>query len=204
MALVPSGEFIMGSDKSSPDEGPERRVNLRAFAMDFTEVTRADYKRFVKEADHRRPKDWVLYGWREELADHPVVFVSLGDARSYCKWAGKRLPTEDEWEKAARGIGGNIYPWGSDFDPARANTSLTGIVGTTQVKDFEEGKSPYGLYDMAGNVWEWTDSDFSETSKVVRGGSWGLTHRFARAFTRIGYAPDTRTNNLGFRCARDG
>jgi iron(II)-dependent oxidoreductase len=202
MALIPEGEFIMGSNQEK-DEGPERMVFLRSFYIDKFEVTNANYSKFVKETRHREPKEWLVYGYREDKKDHPVIFVSLSDAVEYCKWMGKRLPTEDEWEKAARGSDGHIYPWGNKFESERANTSLSGIVGTTKVGLYKWGSSPYGVYDMAGNVWEWTNSDYNEKAKVVRGGSWGLSHRFARTFTRIGYKPDMRINNLGFRCAKD-
>lgn len=203
MALIPEGEFIMGSNMEAQSEGPEKKVFLKAFFIDKSEVTNETYRQFVKETNHREPKNWTIYGYREEEKDYPVIFVDYADAAAYCKWTKKRLPTEEEWEKAARGTDGRIYPWGNEFDSSKANTSLSGIVGTTKVGTYDNGKSPYGIYDMAGNVWEWTDSHYNESRKVVRGGSWGLSHRFARAFTRIGYEPDTRINNLGFRCAKD-
>ncbi len=203
MVHVPGGEFIMGSSLGEEDERPERKVYLKGFYIDRYEVTNAQYRRFVKETGHPAPPHWLVYGYPEDKENHPVVFVSFDDATAYCRWAGKRLPTEEEWEKAARGTDGRIYPWGNEFSRDRANTSLSGIVGTTPVGTYTEGKSPYGAYDMAGNVWEWTSSDYDEHSKVVRGGSWGLTHRFARTFFRVGYPPETRINNLGFRCAKD-
>jgi len=196
MVLVPAGEFIMGA-------GGTEKVFLKAFYMDRYEVTNARYREFVAETGRKEPRDWIVYGYSEEKKKHPVVFVSYDDARAYCEWAGKRLPTEAEWEKAARGTDGRRYPWGDEFSGDRANTSLSGIVGTTPVGRYETGKSPYGIYDMAGNVWEWTSSDFDEKTKVVRGGSWGLTHRFAQTFFRVGYSPRTTINNLGFRCAKD-
>ncbi len=203
MVFVPAGEFTMGSSLGEEDERPERRLHLKGFWMDRFEVTEAMYKRFVKETRHPEPPHWTVYGYPKDEEDHPVVFVSLKDAQAYCEWAGKRLPTEEEWEKAARGTDGRLYPWGNEFSQERANTSLSGIVGTTPVGTYEEGESPYGAHDMAGNVWEWTDSDYDEHTKVVRGGSWGLTHRFARTFFRVGYPTETRINNLGFRCAKD-
>jgi formylglycine-generating enzyme required for sulfatase activity len=204
MVQVPEGEFIMGSGLGEPDEGPERKVALRSFYIDRFEVTQGEYRRFVKEKGHREPLDWVIHGYREERAGHPVVFVSLDDARQYCRWdGGKRLPTEQEWEKAARGTDGRIYPWGDKFEPESANTSLSGLVGTAVVGSYEAGVSPYGVHDMAGNVWEWTSSDYKEGRKVVKGGSWGLSHRVARTFARIGYMPEIRVNNLGFRCVKD-
>jgi len=203
MVLVPEGKFKFGSSLGEADDGPEREVSLESFYIDIYEVTNGEYKKFVKATGHREPKDWVIQGYNDKKASHPVVFVRLEDARSFCDWAGKRLPTEEEWEKAARGVDGNIYPFGMDFDPDKANTSLSGIVGTTEVGSYPEGTSPYGLFDMAGNVWEWTDSDYGKGRFAARGGSWGLSHRFARTFSRVGYAPDVRINNLGFRCAKD-
>lgn len=203
MALVQEGEFIMGSNMGAQDEGPERKFSLNAFYIDTFEVTNEQYKQFVKQTKHREPTDWAVYGYPEEKKDHPVVFVSFDDASAYCKWHGKRLPTEEEWEKAARGADGRIYPWGNEFDSSKANTSLSGVVGTTKIGAYKNGKNPYGLYDMAGNVWEWTNSNYDEKRKAVRGGSWGLSHRFARTFTRIAYKPDIKINNLGFRCAKE-
>ncbi len=203
MALVPEGKFLMGAGPGSHADNLRREVVLDAFYMDKHEVTNGDYKRFVDKEGHREPRNWAIRGYDEDLKDHPVVFVSYKDAEAYCTWMGKRLPTEEEWEKAARGTDGRVYPWGNEFKRDRANTSISGIVGTSRVGRYEEGKSPYGLYDMAGNVWEWTSSDYKKGSKVVKGGSWGLSHRFSRAFARVGYGQNTRINNLGFRCARD-
>lgn len=203
MTLVPEGEFIMGSNSGEPDEGPQKKVHVKAFYIDIYEVTNEQYREFVRQQKHREPNNWIIYGYREDKKDHPVTFVSMGDALKYCKWLGKRLPAEEEWEKAARATDGRTYPWGNEFDSNKANTSLSGVVGTTKTGTYKNGASPYGVYDMAGNVWEWTNSDYNEGRKVVRGGSWGLSHRFARTFTRVAYKPDTRINNLGFRCAKD-
>lgn len=203
MAFVEEGEFAMGSDSSETDEGPMRVVFVESFYMDINEVTNADYRIFTEETKYKIPKDWRIYGYKAAKADYPVTFVSRTDAESYCGWAGKRVPTEVEWEKAARGVDGFVYPWGNDFDRANANTGLSGIIGTTSVGRYETGKSPYGISDMAGNVWEWTLSDYNEKTVVVRGGSWGLSHRFARTFTRLGYNPDSKVNNIGIRCVKD-
>ncbi len=203
MVFIEEGDFIMGVDGGETDEGPKRTIALRAFYIDKFEVTNAEYKEFIKATKRSQPKQWVLNGYREDMASHPVIFVSFDEASEYCGRIGKRLPTEDEWEKAARGTDGRVYPWGDDFGKGKANTSLSGVVGTALVGSYPEGVSPYGLMDMAGNVWEWTSSDFSDKLKVVRGGSWGLTHRFARTFSRVGYSTQSKINNLGFRCAKD-
>ncbi len=203
MVMIESGEFVMGSNTKGSNENPERKVWLNDYFMDKYEVTNEAYLRFVKQIKHEEPKDWQVYGYMEDKKNHPVVFVSFDDASGYCKWSGKRLPTEEEWEKAARGTIGYIYPWGNEVETGRANTSIEDMVGTTKVGMYEGGRSPYGLYDMAGNVWEWTSSTYISKEKVVKGGSWGLSHKLARTFIRIGYEPTTKTNNVGFRCAKD-
>ena len=204
MALVAAGEFRMGSDSGESDEAPLRKVTLEPFYIDRFEVTNEKYRTFTKETGRAEPKNWLVYGYKKKEKDHPVVFVSFEDATEYCKSVGRRLPTEAEWEKAARGTDARSYPWGMEFKRGVSNTSITGLVGTTPVGKYEGGKSPYGAYDMSGNVWEWTTTDFNEKTKVVKGGSWGLTHRFATTSFRVGYNPtNTAVNNVGFRCARD-
>jgi iron(II)-dependent oxidoreductase len=220
MVLIPAGSFIMGTNDRLPDEGPEHRVTLKSYAIDLFEVTNARYLKFVK-ADERKPPDH----WRGGLpppgkADHPVTHVSWYDAEAYCHWAGKRLPTDEEWEKAARGPKGRIFPWGNRFDPKKANVPMLRIGDTTPVGTFEEGRSYYGLYDMTGNVWEWTSSwyrpypgnkhpteNYGEKYKVVKGGSWfdcsfygcGIS---APSYNRGFFIPETKNSSFGFRCAK--
>jgi len=232
MVKVPAGEFTMGSNEvdaeakavqygsSKPwfaNEHPERKVNLPEFYIDKTEVTNRQYKEFVDAAGHRPPPNWANGAYPESVADHPVVLVNWFDAADYCKWKGKRLPSEAEWEKAARGTDGRRFPWGNDFDIKKVNT-LGQYGGTTPVGMFEDGKSPYGAVDMAGNAQEWTsdwykpypgndfrDADYGEKFRVVRGGGWGgMGHYSLQVYVRTSFRnaapPEGLFNDVGFRC----
>jgi formylglycine-generating enzyme required for sulfatase activity len=184
MVLVPAGSFLFG------DDAQRRSATLPAFLIDLFEVTNARYAGF---RDHEY----------DPLASHrPVVNVSWNQARQFCLSQGRRLPTEEEWEKAARGTDGRLYPWGNDYDPARANAGQR-FPGPTNTGAFEEGRSPYGLYDMAGNVAEWTESSDGDV-KVYRGGSWASAPEGVRVTSRGIIAPAHRLPDLGFRCAMDG
>ena len=221
MTYIPAGEFTMGTNEWWPKSQPEHKRILKAFLIDKFEVTNRRYKRFVKAARRKPPDDWPNGEFPEDRTIHPVVFVNWYDAGDFCKWEGKRLPTEAEWEKAARGTDKRIFPWGNEFDAKKGNMPQFGKKDTMPVGSFENGKSPYGVYDMAGNVWEWTsdwfkpypgnthpDENYGEKYKVVRGGSWydctyykcGIS---APAYNRIFFNPLTQNNNFGFRCARD-
>lgn len=226
MVLIPAGEFIMGTDVRLSDEGPQHRVYLPDYYIDIYEVTNLQYKKFNDVTKGRSPTHWRNRTFPEGKADHPVVYVSWENANAYCQWAGKRLPTDQEWEKAARGTDGRMFPWGDEFDTARANTPLRwqeiGQFGdTTPVGSFEEGKSPYGVYDMSGNVWEWTSTwykaypgnktkseSYGERYKTLKGGSWfdcsfykcGIS---APVFNRAFFAKKVKNDSFGFRCARD-
>jgi formylglycine-generating enzyme required for sulfatase activity len=221
---VPEGEFIMGSERM-PDESPAHVAFMKkAFYIDKYEITNERYEKFVKETGHRKPINWITGAYPEGKEKHPVVFVNWFDAFDYCNWAGKRLPTEAEWEKAARGEDGRSFPWGDALDPKRANMPISNIRDTTPIGSFEAGKSPYGAYDMAGNVYEWVEDwyylypdsrakgrDFEKyagkKNKILKGGSWydclayecGLS-----AFTsnRAFFDPSIRNNSFGFRCAK--
>ncbi len=147
-----------------------------------------------------------------------MVKVTWNDAVAFCEWAGKRLPTEPEWEKAARGTDGRVYPWGDNFDASLANVKATGLRGTTAVGSFPDGASPFGVEDMAGNVWEWTadwfqpypgntagNQYFGERFRVTRGGAWFEEPPQVATYNRNAADPDiTANDDLGFRCARDG
>ena len=222
MVLVPAGEFTMGSWASDADERPVRRVYLDAFFMDMYHVSVGQYTKFLDETSHDAPPEWNIMS-RAMHQKRPVVNVDWADAAAYCKWAGKRLPTEAEWEKAARGTDGRTYPWGDEYPTRlRANSGndkwsdhwVVAPVGT-----LEAGKSPYGIYDMAGNVWEWVSDwyapDYYKTSplrnptgpsmgeyKVVRGGSWGSNAEGLRSAERETHVPSFQGFGTGFRCAK--
>ena len=222
MVLVPAGEFIMGSATGDPDERPVRRVYLDAFFMDKHQLSVGEYAKFLEATSHRPPPEWNIMS-RAMHQKRPVVNVDWADAAAYCQWAGKRQPTEAEWEKAARGTDGRTYPWG-DEPPTRFHGNMMKEVwnnhmGLTPVGLFEDGKSPYGIYDMAGNVWEWVsdwyDDDYYQTapvrnptgpptgiSKVVRGGSWGSGPEGLRSAERMTHVPSFQGFGTGFRCAK--
>jgi sulfatase modifying factor 1 len=194
MILIPAGEFLYGRKK--------KRVILPQFWIDETPVTNAEYARFVAQMGHSPPLHWEGKTPPKRIADHPVTRVSWHDAVAYAEWAGKRLPTEEEWEKAARGSDGREYPWGDRFDPNRCNTRESGIGKTTPVGQYSpQGDSPYGCVDMAGNVWEWTASDYDKSNKVLRGGSWDNYQGDALCAHRGRYSPLNWYISVGFRCA---
>lgn len=226
MVLIPAGEFIMGFDGRLPDEGPQHKVNLESYWIDVYEVTNAQYKKFIDATKRRSPAHFVNRTFPGGKADHPVTEVTWYDADAYCAWAGKRLPTDAEWEKAARGTDGRMFPWGNEFDTDKANTpqrwaKLKQEGDTMPVGSFPGGVSPYGLYDMSGNVWEWTSSwykvypgnthaseNYGEEYKTLKGGSWwdctfykcGIS---APVFNRSFFLRGTHNKSFGFRCAKD-
>lgn len=161
MVTIPAGPFIMGTDRQQGDayDRPAHKVDVKAYRIDKYPVTNAQYARFVAATNHRPPLHWQNGKIPAGLELHPVTMVSWYDAASYAQWAGKRLPTEQEWEKAARGPDGNRWPWGDTMDVNRLNTYYS-IGATTSVLRYSDGASPYGVMDLAGNVSEWTADDF--------------------------------------------
>jgi iron(II)-dependent oxidoreductase len=162
MVEIPSGEFTMGTNYERADvqDQPEHSVQLPAYYIDKYPVTNAQYARFVVNSKHRPPLDWENGKIPDGKILHPVTMVSWYDAKAYCEANEKRLPTEAEWEKAARGVQGNRWPWGNKMDPSRVNTYYN-VGSTTEVTKYTGGVSPYGVFDLAGNVSEWTASDFN-------------------------------------------
>ena len=223
MVLVPAGEFTMGSLGGDPDEQPVRQVYVGAFFMDKHQVAVSQYGRFLEATHQERPPDWTAMN-KPAYQNRPIANVDWAEADTYCTWAGKRLPTEAEWEKAARGTDGRTYPWGNEPPTrfhANAGKEVFSNRGTlTPVGTFEAGMSPYGIYDMAGNVWEWVsdwyDQDYYKSGpvqnppgprkgdyKVVRGGSWGSGTDDLRAANREVHVPSFRGFGTGFRCAKN-
>jgi len=228
MASIPAGEFTMGRTKTTPDDQtnmrphvllddrPERQVRMHAFQIDTREVTNAEYTEFVKGTGHRPPYHWQGGRFQTTAANHPVYNVSWDDAKQYCEWRGKRLPTEAEWERAARGgIEGRDYPNGDSIAPKDARFNA----GDGPVAVAQSAPNAFGVYDMSGNVAEWTADWFAgdyygrgENNnpqgprdgqyKVIRGGAWSDPPRRITVFFRNWVRPNQRTPNIGFRCAK--
>jgi formylglycine-generating enzyme required for sulfatase activity len=233
MVLVPAGEFMMGTDEVDKEtlqqrfgmsktpflnEQPKHNVKLGDYYIDKYEITNRKYKQFIDETGNALPYGWNNGTYAPGNDEHSVIFVSWFDADAYCRWAGKRLPTEAEWEKAARGNDGRKFPWGDKFDINKVNASGK-YGGVMPVGHFKEDVSPHGIYDMSGNVSEWTsnwylpypdneyeDKHYGEKYKVTRGGGWGgIGHYsfdfFYRTSFRNNMEPEKSYNDLGFRCA---
>ncbi len=200
---IPAGEFPCG-EAGLP-------YYLLAYRIRRYLVTNAEYAEFLQaHPDVPVPQareDWArAYNWDPEQrtyppgkGNHPVVLVTWDEAAAYCAWVGGRLPTQEEWERAARGHDGRIYPWGNDFTSGRANTRESGLGSPTPVGVFVDGESAEGLLDMAGNVWEWTASDYDLQTKVLRGGAWNFPAESAKVFAFERSRPDNRSHAIGFR-----
>jgi len=245
MITVPASSFLMGTsdeditrlqlkesewayDWSDNDlfenEQPQHEIALPTFEIAQNPVTNAEYFLFTWDTGHRLPKGWVGIRFADDTGNHPVTGVSRNDALAYAKWLSDRsklkfrLPSEAEWERAARGTDGRIYPWGHTFDPWRCNTAESMKKGTTPVGLYSQGgDSLCGCVDMVGNVWEWTSSVFMPypynpadgreeikpgVKYVIRGGAWYYTRKMARCAAREALLPDHTSPSLGFRIAR--
>jgi serine/threonine protein kinase len=239
MRLIPEGEFTMGGNDGYGDERPIHLVYLNSYYIDKYEVTNSIYETCVDDGICDPPQDFSSatrssYYGNSQFTDYPVIHVDWDQAQTYCEWRGARLPTEAEWEKAARGADGYKYPWGNSFQCRNGNfddlmrldgyvipggPNCDGYKDTAPVGLFDGGSSPYNVYDMAGNVWEWVadwyDGNYysdspnkdpqgppSGSARVIRGGAWDVANTKNLLTTRrIGYDPSTMANYLGFRCA---
>ncbi len=243
MVLVPSGAFIMGTDiepfygtalansvHAKLDEAPMHVRFLKAYLIGRYPVTNAEYAVFVQETGHPSPSHWENGGFSPEDANLPVVHVSWHDSQKYAQWAGKRLPTEAEWEKACRGPDGRMYPWGNIFASEESDSTeslpessqiLTSHLTSVGVRS--SVVSPYGVGEAVGNVWEWTADWYQlytdtkreknrrgveDRHKTIRGGSWleacdGTAKRYFRCANRLHAPPDYAAGNIGFRCVRE-
>lgn len=234
MVFIPEGEFIMGSQSPEDgktgfdygvDEEPRHKVYLKAFYIDKYETTLSEFREYLKATG----KEWLGDSYISEeypsephpnIPDpdrSPVNYVSWEEAKDFCTWKGKRLPTEPEWEKAARGADGRRWPWGNVFDPQKANVEEKGEGWITPIGGHPEDKGPYGIYDMGGNVSEWTashylpypgnkydDGRYSKKAYVLKGGSFLLPGRlYGRGAARSLAYPAYRHRMFGFRCAKD-
>jgi len=244
MVRVPAGEFKMGTSDEQvrelvsnnnalasgfTQEKPEAMINVAEFWIDRDLVTNADYKKFMDaNPSHGVPDIDLaqLKGWSWDAATRtfpagrenmPVVLVTWTDAKAYCEWAGQRLPTEAEWEKAARGTDGRLYPWGNTWDGSKTPFGDKGTTDASPVGTFATAASPYGANDMVGNVWQWTSSlsmpyPYQATDgredpnmpgeRVTRGGMFGFGAAVSRANVRSKFAPADKAISLGFRCAK--
>lgn len=227
LVYVQGGKFKMGTDVGFPYQGPMHTVSLDSFWIDKTEVTNQMYQKCVEAGACEPPAKSgsftrESYFGDPEYANYPVIYVDWYRAEAYCKWAGRRLPTEAEWEKAARGTDGRTYPWGEEIDCNLANYSPEEgacIGDTSETGSYLAGASPYGALDMGGNVWEWVSdwygSDFYKSSpssnptgpstgdqRAFKGGCWDDTSKYISSAYRFGWNPsDDSTSVIGFRCA---
>jgi iron(II)-dependent oxidoreductase len=217
MVLIPSGPFTMGitgeelqqvfilDQRQTPvflTEVPARTVFLDAYYMDRYPVTNYQYRKFVEQTGHREPWLWKDPLWNQPM--QPVVGVGWNDARAYARWTGKSLPTEPHWEKAGRGDDTRWWAWGNEFEPGLCNSREYGLQRTSEIGLFDEGASPYGCYDMCGNVWEMCEGVWQEDHLPMRGGCFLGTATFVRVTCR--WTPEDPMGGahwLGFRCMKE-
>ncbi len=219
--LIPAGEFKMGSSKkiiAANYAAPEQKVNLPAYEIDVYEVTNGQWIEFSTQSNFEAESNWRSF-YTVGKENFPVSNITLDDAKAYAKWAKKRLPTEAEWEKAARGPEGFAFPWGNTWDWSKSNCGENGRGNTTEVGEMKYDKSPYGVYDMMGNVMEWTadpfkaykgspianNENFTRGYYTVRGASFVMYPSKGEGmflWTRQAYFPKSQYG-IGFRCVKD-
>jgi len=198
MQLIPGGYFYSGEDANA------KKIFLDSFLIDKTPVTNAEYQKFVKATGYQPPEHWKNGQIPKGEESHPIYNVSWYDAKAYASFSEKRLPTEEEWEKSARGNDKRIYPWGDSFNVNFCNI-LRKNKNTTPIDKYPLGRSYFGLYDMAGNVWEWTDTPGDDTNKtyIIKGGSWSNNETTAECSYKTKEYAEKKYDNIGFRCAKD-
>jgi serine/threonine protein kinase len=217
MAYVPGNEFTMGNDAGEESEKPPHKVTVTPFFIDLYEVTCEEYEKFIRATRRQAPATWANDQYPSGWERRPVTGINWDDASAYARWAGKRLPTEQEWEVAARGSDGRLYPWGGEWKAGSANAGPTSPGHVVDVGTYPVGVSPFGAVDMVGNAWEWTASDFVAypggrlpgksmgTLKVIRGGCFLSRPDQATVTIRVGWPArgGNEYDNTGFRCAKD-
>jgi eukaryotic-like serine/threonine-protein kinase len=225
---IPAGEFLMGSAEgeavSFQNEKPQHRVYLDEYWIEATKVTNGMYAACFEAGGCTEPGTYITRMWKSfkenpnNLRNHPVTDITWQQARNYCQWLGRDLPTEAQWEKAARGTDKRIYPWGDSIDCSLANYSACNLKDTTPIDSYPDGASPFGVLDMSGNVWEWTldwyDPDYyavspaanptgplTGTLRALRGGSWLNGASYVRTAYRFSAPAEYGNVYFGFRCA---
>ncbi|HEX4622013.1 MAG TPA: SUMF1/EgtB/PvdO family nonheme iron enzyme [Myxococcaceae bacterium] len=241
MVPIPAGEFLRGSPEgeSLPEEAPQKSIFVSEFEIDLVPVTWQDFQAFIDAGGYDWLELWSPEGWTDRVTEafhqprffadaqwaqvtgprQPVCGVSFWEAQAYARFAGKRLPTEAEWEKAARGTDGRNYPWGDTWEAGRCSSRGGPVRAAPDVGGFPSGASVYGVLDMAGGVWEWCNDWFEPgyyaraperdpkgpeggQMKVARGGAWNALPAALRCANRNAWKPGAQFSNLGFRCAR--
>lgn len=192
MAKIEGSVFLSG-----PSNDP---LWLPAYCIDIHPISNADYARFVQATGHIAPQHWPDGRVPPQIGDHPVVYVTWHDAARYAAWAGKALPSADQWEKAARGTSGNVYPWGDQPTPAKCNVRENGVGETSPVGCYQSGVSPYGVFDLCGNVWEWTGTATKPGRYALKGGAWTSPFTRATPSSFNDAAESMCDDDTGFRC----
>src|SRR5262249_32020427 len=211
MVFVSGGVFEMGRNGGDETESPPHKVKVKPFFIDRTEVTNEEYQHFIDATAHAAPTTWVDKKFPAGAGKLPVVNVTWNDADTYSKWANKRLPSEEEWEFAARGTDGRLYPWGKEWNRAFANVGVGSGGRIVEAGGNVSGASPFGALDMCGNVWEWTSSKLLKYSnraeiwpgRVIRGGAYDANNIVSTATYRGVLQPDKPYPKVGFRSVRD-
>ncbi len=211
MVYIPGGTLRMGREGGDKFERPTHSVAVAPFFMDRTEVTNEQYQKFITETGRNAPSHWQAGAFATEEGKFPVVNVSWQDAAEYARWSGRRLPTEAEWEFAARGTQAKLYPWGEKWETGRSNTREGGAGRIVAVGSFPQGASQFGILDLSGNVWEWTANELTSYAdsnqvlapgRVIRGGAWDVPRDRATATYRGVVQPERAYDKTGFRCAK--